>query len=128
MCVDLNHCLYYSDAAGTHLDAPASGLARPHGEEGGMKQIVQSPKTGKLELVEVPAPATSEGQVLGEGYHFFDPCAHLVGAPPTTGFARALGRDSQADESIVAVTRATIRVGKSAARSGAVSLGLSEAP
>jgi uncharacterized protein (DUF362 family) len=23
MCVDLNRCLYYSDAAGTHLDAPA---------------------------------------------------------------------------------------------------------
>jgi predicted dehydrogenase/threonine dehydrogenase-like Zn-dependent dehydrogenase len=29
-----------------------------------MKQIVQSPKTGKLELVEVPAPAPTPGQVL----------------------------------------------------------------
>ena len=29
-----------------------------------MKQIVQSPRTGKLELLEVPAPAVSEGQVL----------------------------------------------------------------
>ena len=29
-----------------------------------MKQIVQSPKTGKLELVEVPAPAPAPGQVI----------------------------------------------------------------
>jgi predicted dehydrogenase/threonine dehydrogenase-like Zn-dependent dehydrogenase len=29
-----------------------------------MKQIVQSPKSGKLELVEVPAPAPSPGQVV----------------------------------------------------------------
>lgn len=93
-----------------------------------MKQIVQSPKTGKLGLVEVPAPATSEGQVLGDGCHFFDLWAHLVGAPPTTGFARALARDPQTDDSIVAVTRASIRAGESAARSGAVSLGPSEAP
>ena len=29
-----------------------------------MKQVVQSPKSGKLELVEVPAPAVEDGQVL----------------------------------------------------------------
>ncbi|MGH7287179.1 MAG: oxidoreductase, partial [Myxococcota bacterium] len=29
-----------------------------------MKQIIQSPRTGKLELAEVPAPACGEGQVL----------------------------------------------------------------
>ena len=29
-----------------------------------MKQIVQSPRTGKLELVEVPAPHPEAGQVL----------------------------------------------------------------
>ena len=29
-----------------------------------MKQIVQSPRTGKLELVEVPAPALAPGFVL----------------------------------------------------------------
>ncbi|MEM7413186.1 MAG: Gfo/Idh/MocA family oxidoreductase [Myxococcota bacterium] len=34
-----------------------------------MKQIVQSPKSGKLELVEVPAPAPSAGQVLVRNHY-----------------------------------------------------------
>ena len=29
-----------------------------------MRQIIQSPRTGKLELAEVPAPACGAGQVL----------------------------------------------------------------
>src|SRR5262249_33912598 len=42
----------------------ASGLAREAGARVPMKQIVQSPKSGKLELVEVPAPAPGPGLVL----------------------------------------------------------------
>ena len=34
-----------------------------------MKQIVQSPKTGKLELMEVPAPAVAAGQVLVRNHY-----------------------------------------------------------
>ena len=35
-----------------------------HLTENGLKQIVQSPRTGKLELLEVPAPNPGRGQVL----------------------------------------------------------------
>ena len=34
-----------------------------------MKQIIQSPKSGKLELVEVPAPAVAAGQVLVRNHY-----------------------------------------------------------
>ena len=34
-----------------------------------MKQIVQSPKTGKLELAEVPVPAVGAGQVLVRNHY-----------------------------------------------------------
>jgi polar amino acid transport system substrate-binding protein len=34
-----------------------------------MRQIVQSPKTGKLELSEVPAPAVADGQVLVRNHY-----------------------------------------------------------
>lgn len=48
-------------------------------------------------------PAVGGGRVIGEVCHFVDLCAHLVGAPPSRVFARALGRDPEVDDSVVAL-------------------------
>jgi predicted dehydrogenase len=47
-------------------------------------------------------PGVGGGRVIGEVCHFVDLCAFLVGAPPTAVYARALGRDPAADDSVVA--------------------------
>ena len=47
--------------------------------------------------------AVGGGRVIGEVCHFVDLCAFLVGAPPTSVFARALGRDPERDDSISAL-------------------------
>jgi predicted dehydrogenase len=39
--------------------------------------------------------------VIGEVCHFVDTCAFLVGAPPASVFASALGRDPESDDSSV---------------------------
>jgi predicted dehydrogenase/threonine dehydrogenase-like Zn-dependent dehydrogenase len=44
-------------------------------------------------------PETGGGRILGEACHFVDLCAYLVGAAPTTVYARALGRDPETDDS-----------------------------
>jgi predicted dehydrogenase len=41
--------------------------------------------------------------VIGEVCHFVDLCTYLVGTAPTRVFARALGRDPETDDSIVAL-------------------------
>ena len=51
----------------------------------------------------VTDPREGGGRIVGEACHFVDLCAYLVGAPPTSVFARALGRDPEADDSMVAV-------------------------
>ncbi|HXV35659.1 MAG TPA: bi-domain-containing oxidoreductase [Myxococcota bacterium] len=48
-------------------------------------------------------PGVGGGRVIGEVCHFVDLCSYLVGAAPTRVFARALGRDPEADDSIVAL-------------------------
>ncbi len=48
-------------------------------------------------------PAVGGGRVIGEVCHFIDLCTYLVGAPPTSVFARRLGRDPQVDDSVVAL-------------------------
>jgi predicted dehydrogenase/threonine dehydrogenase-like Zn-dependent dehydrogenase len=48
-------------------------------------------------------PAVGGGRVIGEVCHFVDLCAYLAGAPPVRVFARALGRDPEVDDSIVAL-------------------------
>jgi predicted dehydrogenase len=40
---------------------------------------------------------------VGEACHFVDLCTYLVGSPPASVFARGLGRDPEADDSMVAV-------------------------
>ena len=47
-------------------------------------------------------PEVGGGRILGEVCHFVDLCTHLVGKPPATVYARALGRDLERDDSIVA--------------------------
>jgi predicted dehydrogenase len=47
-------------------------------------------------------PEVGGGRVLGEVCHFVDLCSFLVGAPPASVFARALGRDPEQDDSVVA--------------------------
>jgi predicted dehydrogenase/threonine dehydrogenase-like Zn-dependent dehydrogenase len=48
-------------------------------------------------------PEVGGGRVIGEVCHFVDLCTYLVGAAPTRVFARALGRDPETDDSIVAL-------------------------
>jgi predicted dehydrogenase/threonine dehydrogenase-like Zn-dependent dehydrogenase len=48
-------------------------------------------------------PREGGGRIVGEACHFVDLCTYLVGAPPLTVFARALGRDPEADDSMVAL-------------------------
>ncbi|MEN8183772.1 MAG: bi-domain-containing oxidoreductase, partial [Myxococcota bacterium] len=47
-------------------------------------------------------PREGGGRVIGEVCHFVDLCSYLVGAPPTTVYARFLGRNSATDDSIMA--------------------------
>ena len=48
-------------------------------------------------------PAVGGGRIVGEVCHFIDLCTYLVGAPPESVFARALGRDPQVDDSVMAI-------------------------
>lgn len=48
-------------------------------------------------------PAVGGGRIVGEGCHFVDLCAHLVSAPPTSVFARRLGRDPETEDSTLLV-------------------------
>ena len=48
-------------------------------------------------------PAVGGGRILGEVCHFVDLCAFLVGQPPLRVFARALGRDPETDDSLIAL-------------------------
>jgi len=41
------------------------------------------------------------GRIVGEACHFIDLCMHLVGMPPTTVYAQALGRNTETDDSMV---------------------------
>jgi polar amino acid transport system substrate-binding protein len=51
----------------------------------------------------VTDPREGGGRIVGEACHFVDLCTYLVGSPPANVFARALGRDLDADDSMVAV-------------------------
>ena len=48
-------------------------------------------------------PAVGGGRIVGEACHMVDLCSYLVGAPPTSVFARGLGRDPQVDDSTLLV-------------------------
>jgi polar amino acid transport system substrate-binding protein len=48
-------------------------------------------------------PKEGGGRIVGEACHFVDLCAWLVGAAPSQVFARALGRDPDLDDSMIAV-------------------------
>ncbi len=48
-------------------------------------------------------PRVGGGRIVGEVCHFVDLCVHLVGAAPTQVHARALGRDPERDDSVVAL-------------------------
>jgi predicted dehydrogenase/threonine dehydrogenase-like Zn-dependent dehydrogenase len=48
-------------------------------------------------------PREGGGRIVGEACHFVDVCSYLVGTPPIAVYARALGRDPEADDSMVAV-------------------------
>jgi predicted dehydrogenase/threonine dehydrogenase-like Zn-dependent dehydrogenase len=47
-------------------------------------------------------PRVGGGRILGESCHFVDLCTYLVGHPPVSVYARALGRDPSSDDSFVA--------------------------
>ena len=47
-------------------------------------------------------PTTGGGRIIGECCHFIDLCIYLIGALPTSVYARALGRDPERDDSMVA--------------------------
>ena len=48
-------------------------------------------------------PAVGGGRVVGESCHMVDLASFLVGAPPTSVFARCLGRDPQTEDSTLLV-------------------------
>jgi predicted dehydrogenase len=48
-------------------------------------------------------PAVGGGRIVGELCHFVDLCTFWVGAPPVTVSARALGRDPERDDSVMAL-------------------------
>jgi predicted dehydrogenase/NADPH:quinone reductase-like Zn-dependent oxidoreductase len=48
-------------------------------------------------------PRVGGGRIVGEGCHFVDLCSYLVGGPPVSVFARALGRNPEVDDSTVAL-------------------------
>lgn len=48
-------------------------------------------------------PKVGGGRVIGEMCHFIDLCTYLVGDVPTSVQARALGRDPEADDSMMAL-------------------------
>jgi predicted dehydrogenase/threonine dehydrogenase-like Zn-dependent dehydrogenase len=48
-------------------------------------------------------PAVGGGRIVGEACHMVDLCSYLVGASPTSVFARALSRDPQVDDSTLLV-------------------------
>jgi predicted dehydrogenase len=48
-------------------------------------------------------PKLGGGRVVGEVCHFVDLCSFLIGAPPTSVFARRLGRDPEGDDSTSAL-------------------------
>ena len=48
-------------------------------------------------------PEVGGGRVIGEVCHFVDLCTYWVGTAPTRVFARALGRDPETNDSIVAL-------------------------
>ncbi len=50
----------------------------------------------------VTDPRAGGGRILGEVCHFVDLCAFLVGGAPESVYARALGRDPELDDSLVA--------------------------
>jgi polar amino acid transport system substrate-binding protein len=47
-------------------------------------------------------PTTGGGRIVGECCHFVDLCIYLVGALPVGVYARALGRDPERDDSMMA--------------------------
>jgi predicted dehydrogenase len=47
-------------------------------------------------------PAVGGGRIVGEVCHFVDWCAHLVGSAPVSVHARALARDPEVDDSMIA--------------------------
>jgi predicted dehydrogenase len=62
--------------------------------------VAAGPTPGGTWLVD---PAAGGGRIVGEACHMVDLCAFLVGASPTSVFARGLGRDPDSDDSTVLV-------------------------
>jgi predicted dehydrogenase/threonine dehydrogenase-like Zn-dependent dehydrogenase len=48
-------------------------------------------------------PVEGGGRIVGEVCHFVDLCTYLAGCPPSSVYARALGHNPDADDSMVAV-------------------------
>ncbi len=48
-------------------------------------------------------PREGGGRIVGEVCHFVDLCTYLVGSPPISVYARALGHDPDSDDSMVSV-------------------------
>jgi predicted dehydrogenase/threonine dehydrogenase-like Zn-dependent dehydrogenase len=51
----------------------------------------------------VTDPVEGGGRVIGEVCHFVDLCTYLAGSPPSSVYARALGHNPEADDSLVAM-------------------------
>jgi len=90
----------YNRRFSSHARAIRAAFAGRGGPMAIQYTVAAGPTPGGTWLVD---PAAGGGRIAGEACHMVDLCAFLVGAPPTSVFARAQGRDPESDDSTVLV-------------------------
>ncbi len=90
----------YNRRFSPHARAIGEAFAGRHGPLSIQYTIAAGPTPGGSWHTD---PAVGGGRVIGEVCHFVDLCGWLVGAAPGSVYARALGRDPEADDSTLAV-------------------------
>jgi predicted dehydrogenase len=90
----------YNRRFSAHARAIRDAFAKRQGPLAIRYTVAPGPTPGGTWLTD---PAVGGGRILGEVCHFVDLCAFLVGQPPSRVFARALGRDPETDDSVIAL-------------------------
>jgi predicted dehydrogenase/threonine dehydrogenase-like Zn-dependent dehydrogenase len=90
----------YNRRFSSHARAIRAAFAARGGPMAIQYTVAAGPAPGGTWLVD---PAVGGGRIVGEACHMVDLCGYLVGALPTSVFARALGRDPEVDDSTLLV-------------------------
>ncbi len=90
----------YNRRFSSHAQAIRAAFAKRGGPMAIQYTVAAGPTPGGTWHLD---PAVGGGRVVGEACHMVDLCGFLVGAPPTSVFARCLGRDPEAEDSTVLV-------------------------